>query len=180
MSLQMKTIDTVAVAPGALHDEWYLKINSTFDPTGDVGATQPVGRDQIATLYNSYIVDSGMVKFTYANSNAVPSTIAAYISGTAAAVAAVGNNYMGQPGAKYKAMGPLTGNCTAIIKLPFKCSNVLGPLDRSQHGAASGADPTTMVYLHFIIESTANVTGTLTIEIIQNVTWYDKVANIHA
>lgn len=183
MSLQMKTMDNVAGA-GATHQEYALKLNSTFDPCGDLSAVQPAGRDQIATLYGSYIVESGAVKITFVNNIAKPVYVCCYTSGQAAVAQGV-NNYGTQPGAKYKLCGPNTGsNNTVTIIKPFKISSIVGPLDRSQHGAAVGSDPASLAYCYFEAWEPGNATN-LTgchwfVEIIQNTTWYDKIPNVHA
>jgi len=184
MSLQLKTLDNKAVA-AATHEEFALKLNSTFDPMGDVSAIQPAGRDQIAALYNSYIVESGAVKLTFVNDSTIPVYVCLYTSAQAAVAQSV-NNYGTQPGARYKVAGNKAGsqNSITIIK-PFKCSNIVGPLDRSSHGAAVGSDPTTLVYCYFGAWAADGATAMAAtsryfIEVVQNTTFYDKVANVHA
>lgn len=181
MNVQMKTFDNLAVAPAATHVEYALKLNSTFDPTGDAGATQPVGRDQIAALYGSYLVQSGNVKVTFSNTTAAPVYIVMYTASGPAVASGIGN-YCAQPGAKYKiASKSGDGITTVSLSRTFRMSQIVGPLDRSSHGALSGADPSTLGYLYISVYSTSgNVTGTLGIEIVQNTSWFDKVSNVHA
>lgn len=182
MNLQMKTFDTKAIAPGATHVEYKCYLNSTNDPTGDISATQPVGRDQIATLYNSYIVNSGNVRLTFSNTTAAPVYIMCYTASGAAVAAGIGN-YCAQPGAKYKLCSKTgDGGTTVAISRSFRTSQIVGPLDRSSHGASVGADPTSLAYLYISIYSAdaTNVTGILGIEMVQNTSWYDKVSNVHA
>lgn len=184
MNLQMKTFDNKAIPIGAgtTHNEFALKLNSTFDPTGDVGVVQPVGRDQIATLYGSYIVSSGNVKITFSNTTAAPVYFMCYTA-SGAAVAAGINNYCAQPGAKYRLCAKAgDGGTTVSLSRSFRISQIVGPLDRSSHGASAGADPATLAYLYISIYSSdaTNVTGNLGVEIVQNTSWYDKVTNVHA
>jgi len=182
MNLQMKTFDNKAIAPGATHVEYAIKLNSTFDPTGDIGAVQPVGRDQIAALYGSYIVSSGNVKLTFSNTTAAPVYFMCYTA-SGAAVAAGINNYCAQPGSKYRLCAKTGDGVTTVsLNRSFKLSQIVGPLDRSSHGAAAGSDPATLGYLYISIYSSdaTQVTGNLGVEIVQNTSWYDKVSNVHA
>lgn len=181
MAIVMKTFDNIAVAPGATHVEYAFKVNSTFDPMGDMSAVQPGGRDQMATLYNSYIVLSGAYRITFTNTTAAPVFVCCYTSGQSAVAASI-NNYGTQPGAVYKTAAKSgDGDTRVVLKRSFRCTQLFGPLDRSSHGAAVGADPTTLGYVYLTIYSTSgNVTGHLMIEATQNTQFFDKVANVHA
>nr|QXP07786.1 MAG: putative capsid protein [Arizlama virus] len=182
MSVQLKSFDNIAVAPGAVAIQAYaIKLTSTFDPLGDASAVQPVARDQLAALYGSYIVDSGSVKLTFVTTTATPVTMACYTSAAAQTAADI-NNYCGQPGSVYKTCAAAGGGTTNIVlKRSFKSRQILGPLDRSSHGGAIGGDPTSMAYLYVFIKcQTQPLTGMLLIESVQNTTFYDKTAVIHA
>lgn len=180
MSVQLKAMDNVAVAPAALYQTYAFKLTSTYNPFGAMSAVQPIGRDQLAALYASYIVESGMVKIRFENTNDYPCIVAMYTS-SQAAVAADINNYMGQPGSVYKTVGGKGVSGELVLKRTFKARQILGPLDRSSHGAGVGADPTSMAYLYIMVKSTnTNATGHLVIEVDQNTTFYDKTAVIHA
>lgn len=178
LNLQMKSALAGAVAPAAVYQVYSLKLNSTFDPFGDMGAIQPIGRDQIAALYGSYLVSSGNIKIAFANTGAAPVTMCCYTSSVSSPVTASLNAYVGQPGSRWLQIAPVgSGNATGTIMRTFNSSQILGPLDRSQHGALVGADPTAMAYLHvIIISSSGNVTGQLLSAMVQNTSWYDKLS----
>lgn len=181
MSVQLKTFETIAVAPGATHIEYAFQLNSANDPFGATSAVQPTGYDQLTALYGSYIVDSGRCRLTFVNTTNAPVIIVAYTSSQAAVAASV-NNYASQPGAVYRTCADTeSGNVTAIISRSFKSSQILGPLDRSQHGATIAANPTSLAYLYITIySSSGNVTGALYVDQTQNTTFYDKQAVVHA
>lgn len=187
MAVQLRTFDNKAIAPGAQAVAYYFQLNSTFAPLSGAGgvpafsAVQPIGRDQLATLYGSYMVNSGSIKFGFINTGAAPVMIACYTS-PAAVVAADINNYSGQPGSKHGICSPAaSGDTQCILARSFSCSQIVGPLDRSSHGAAVGASPTGIAYCYlYIYATTGNVTGHLSVELTQNTIFFDKTAVVHA
>lgn len=189
MSVQLKAIDNVNIAPAATYQVYSFKLNSANDPFGDASTVQPTAYDQVKALYGSSVVLSGAYKVTFANTTNTPCTIACYTSssavvgGGAADPKTIINNFCSQPGAVYKIMADAdSGNVIAMLRRSFKCDQILGPLDRSSHGAAVDADPTTMAYLHVLIAgvSGTNITGRLYMESVQNTTFYDKKPTVDA
>lgn len=67
----LKTCAMLTLDPGAGGSlaAQQLKLNSAFDPTGTVGASQPLGFDQYAALYKKYCVIRWSVKAEAVNND---------------------------------------------------------------------------------------------------------------
>lgn len=184
-AMTFRAASTVAIAPGATVKVYALQPNFAAQPfdTTDM-KTQPVGLDQMYTIYKGGIVISGRYRITWVSTTANPTAIACYLSGQTA-VASTISNFMAQPGAKYKMTSANGADGATTVIVPFRVANVLGPLDRSEMGSAAVGDAATALtrklYLHVIVASpSANVTGQLYVEAIQNTLLYDKVNNVDA
>jgi len=184
MRSQLKTVLNVDPSGAFTYKTYALKINSVNDPMGDAAAVQPIGYDQLKGLYQHCIVLSGAYKITFTNTGSAPVTVACYTSARTvvggASAAALVNNFGGQPGAKYRvASGTGSGSTVAIISRSFKVQQIVGPLDRSSHGAEVDHDPTGLAYLYVLVAAASgNVSGNMTIEAVQNTQFYDKVNTV--
>lgn len=180
--MQFRCADEAKLAPNALYKNYVFKCNSLFEPFDSADMkTQAVGIDQMYYNYLGGMVFSGRYKVTFVSTVAKPSGIAMYLSGSSAAVGTTIKDYMAQPGARYKVCGPTGSSDPCTLIMPFKTANVLGPLDKSEHGSAAfkTTSPSKIVYLHVIVASSdaTNLTGELYVESIQNALLYDKVSN---
>lgn len=138
---------TTTVSPG----HYILNASSLFDPQQSAGGGQPRGRDQMATLYNNYLVHGCSVKVIAQNLTA----------STCSILSMYPNDSAGSFPANVKAMEELPDARTCYftterpcIKTKYydiaKCQSITKQRlkDDVAYSAGMGADPTNSLYVH--------------------------------
>lgn len=148
--------------PGALGapDSYVFSLNGLYDPNITSGGHQPLGFDQLMTMYNHYTVIGARARITFANQDTIryalgivqvkdtPTTISTYSE-----LQNVVENGM----SKYCTLGPTdnsSGKCDMTIN--WSAKQFFGKSVVTEHdfrGTAS-ANPTEQAYLHCIIAPT--------------------------
>lgn len=183
ISTQLKYCDEATISSGSsvyISDIIY-RGNSLYDPDYATGGGQPMGRDQLATLYNSYKVTGCSIKLTVTSNTGTPLR-AAIIPSTSAVAFTDFLEACEQPGSKKMALSTYTGGLSSkTIKRKVKTKNILGiqMLDDEEE-AVMGANPSNEWYYHVLI-TTQPYTGTnyvdcvYYIELVYNVEAFGRI-----
>lgn len=156
--------------------------NSIYDPYQPVGGGQPMGRDQLATLYNSYRVHACKIKLTVTSNTGTPMRFG-IIPNTSSTVFTTVLDAAEQPGAKVKALSTYTGGLSSnLIKHYVMTKSILGikELEDDEESVMS-SNPSNEWFYHLIF-STEPYTGTNYIdcawylELVYSVEAFDRVA----
>lgn len=154
--MRTNAISTVTTAAGGVGN-WTIKINSCFDPTGNMSAAQPSGYDQIAgVLYNNYMVTFAVIDIELMNTSSASLVWAAYLADADTVVTSV-LQAAEQPYAKTHMLGVSgSGNNRMRFRFAVKPTTIIGrnkPINDQM--ADVTADPADIVNLHIIFQDTA-------------------------
>lgn len=166
----------------------YYRLNSIFDPDVSVGGHQPLGRDQLATLYNQYLVYRCSWRITATNlifaTTNVDQTFKVVVLPFVGTSAAVPPALVEQPRALMKVVTPMgdEGN-VKVFKGSIHLAELAGITkdeyysERDVFGAAMGADPTPNLLLGIVAWGDGGVTAQIqfTIQLTYDVIAYDSV-----
>lgn len=158
----------------------FLKTGSCYDPTGSFSTIQPAEFDQWSALFGRYVVLGGYVKVSAMTSAGSPQVIAMYpdISQTPK------GTYQEAASQDWSKSGIMAGNVggpdKVVLYQKFSHAALLGrkgPVSSDDNGGAVSGDPPANNYINhqiFIQNALASaVTGTLVIEIVQDV-YFDQ------
>lgn len=104
---KFKTVTNTAFNPGAGGvDCQQLKLNSAYDPTGSIGAGQPLGFDQYSALYQRYAVVGWRVYFRFVSSDNSNAILVGFTPKRDASALASAQYYLECPGTVSRHMTP--------------------------------------------------------------------------
>lgn len=166
-------------AAGAL-SQVYLKLNSTYDPTGNIGTSQPYMRDQLAALYKRYQVTSYSVKIEWVTSDNTYPIIVGFTPQPETTALTAYAHYMELPGTVSR-MCTMDVDKTILFK-SGKVNSQLTPgaiVSDDVLQADVGQDPARVLFGHVwaqVIDAAADagkVTAVITLT--QNVKFFDPI-----
>lgn len=180
---QLKYCDEGVVSAGGTiyFKDIVFRGNSIYDPVYATGGGQPMGRDQLATLYNSYKVHGMKIKFTVTSNSGTPMRFGIIPDTHDTNYTAI-LDAAEQPGARIKALSTYTGGLSSnTIKHKVLSKSILGLKELTDdEEAAMGSNPVNDWFYHCVI-STEPYTGTNYIdcawyvELIYYVECFDRV-----
>lgn len=180
---KLKTAFHMALDPnGAAMANVHFKLNSAFDPTGDVGAGQPLGFDQYNTLYQKYCVTKTSLHFKAVCTDNTNPVIIGFTPKTDSTDLATYLHYLECPGTVSRHLTP------DIDKIEFGSKVRIKPyllprggklLTDDTTNALYSADPSRILYGHFWTQATDTTVNPSTIQIVvimyQTVVFYDPI-----
>lgn len=131
---------------------YFYRANSIFDPVAAVGGHQPLFHDQLAILYNHYMVVSAKitVKFSPTGTYAYPVACGIYMSDDTTVTTTNITQMLEQPGVTYKYLPMVVADKTVTVSRTFsakKFFNVSNLKDNKYTlGALFGNDPSEQAY----------------------------------
>lgn len=134
----------------ALYTHVY-NLNSAFDFRAAIGADQPTGYDQYATIYNSCLVIAVKNNVTIVNDSATDNARVAIYSHVRVTAPNSIEDASSQKGANFVSVGPLGGNAsTTKVRRYDKMSRVFGRsiFQDDTYAHTITANPTNLCYLH--------------------------------
>lgn len=151
---------------------WKLKLNSAFDPTGDINSQQPMGFDQYSALYQRCAVVKWFVKVELASTDNTYPIVVGCTPIVSATALTTYSHYKEQPGTVSVLVTPDVDKnkftCRGGVKRFFlpKSASMLAD-DTITHGVTG--DPSRLLYLHLwaqdlaITNDVANVRAIVTL-----------------
>lgn len=136
----------VNVQAGAASFETAYRGNSVFDPEVALGGHQPLGFDQVAAVYNEYLVHAATITVKFANLSAVPAVVGITAAEGSAALGLALEHYEELPLTKYKLLGGVNGAGTTTLRLHIRTKQIGGQEEKEalmadNFDAATTADP---------------------------------------
>lgn len=165
---------------GGLNSEsHFLRLNSCFDPFGDMGAGQTPWFDEMSAMYNYYMVTSASFRVEHVK-RATGDSVKVCIYASRNTPAANYSNASGQVGAKTMIIPhePRTQKSAVGVFCDF-AHQTGSPLDESQDAAPVGRSPTRQMFGHLVF--TTAFAGALNadvfqVSLIQNVIFFGRVS----
>lgn len=154
-----------------LSESHVFRGNSIYDPDYAVGGAQPLARDQLATLYNSYRVHKSTAKLTVTNNSAVPCQFVLLSSSIATAPASI-TTAKEQPYSKNAQLSNYQGGLASkTLRASQKTKTILGirEIDDDEE-ALMANNPDNEWYWHVMMD-VHPYTGTNYL----NVAWYLEI-----
>lgn len=153
-----------------------FNLNSVYDPYRTGVGGQPMGRDQLAGLYNRYKVLSCRYKINVYNSTKALKIAVAPINGSTEATTI--EELEQQPYAKKRILSAVGGNDRTMLKGAISMKRIMGRsiLDERDEATVS-ASPAEVAMLQFDYRSVdgASATFYLTVELVYRVQWFDRL-----
>lgn len=181
-----ETFGLTAGTFGAIGTEVIYGLNNLYDPNYSGTGHQPYGRDQVAALYQKYIVNAVKIDITFTNPSEDGLVAAAMIQPSGASYAMTGKYQDAVREAPGSCLRPINNTGKQVSKVvQYVSLQKLNGLSKVQwntqldtFGAAAGSSPTSLSYLRVAVGSdSGNTGGTL----IGRVTltfyckWYERI-----
>lgn len=162
-----------------------MNLNSLYDPNNSGGGHQPYGFDQMAALYNKYMVNRADVTIEFINPNAdgLVAGVMVLPSGSTSSLAGISADIIKEQPTSWTRPVQNTGSQKAIFKSSFKLNQLEGlskiqwAAGYDQYGALVSGNPALMPTIQFASASdTASSVDYLfaRILIIYHVRFYDR------
>lgn len=180
ITMRMKGTVQLTLTGGASTESHYVKLNSCFDPFGDISAIQTPWFDKMASMYNYYMVTSAAFSVHTVERRTDDSVRYCIYPSRASAVATTFANATGQIHAKNAVLHKEPRNEPSGIRVFTTFSRLDGsPLDESQDAALVTADPTHLMYGYILFAKV--LAGNLSsdefnVSVEQNVVFFGRVS----
>lgn len=174
-------------ATSGVMSDYQFRLNSVYDPDFAFGGHQPMGSDQMRTLYNRYRVDGVKVRVHFHKSTETGCAAVAIVANNSVApftdpFSAIQEQGLG----KYATLSYSTAGSQThkLLRDNYSLHKVTGVTKTKYESddlyqATEGANPTEAIQLHVIITGLATNTNTqsalMTIELDYLTTWYDPI-----
>lgn len=146
--LRTVTYWSADLAAGGALSQTFLKLNSIYDPTGNIGISQPYAHDELALLYNRYQVVKYNVKIEWVSSDNTNPLVVGFTALPESTSLTAYAHYMEIP-------GTVSRMCTMDVDktMLFKSGGVNSQLSTTRLPddvlqADMGNDPTRVLYGH--------------------------------
>lgn len=158
--VKLRYVETVTLNPAVgLGADYVFRANSIHDPNFTGSGHQPYGHDQLATLYDNYIVVGSKITCEFISTGDTSATTDAVV-GISLEDDSVANTlphvWLEQPKSTWKTIGPADGSkgrakCskTYSARKFFGIANTKDTQDR--YGAQFGSDPAEQAWYHCIV-----------------------------
>lgn len=164
-----------------IHDIIY-RANSIWDSLVQVGVGgQPMGRDQLALLYNKYKVHSCKIKLTVTSNTGTPMRFGIVPNNSTTSFTDI-LDACEQPSSKFKALSTYSGGLSSnSVKQNLMTKVVLGQKELDDEESALMTDNPENEWYYHVVFSTQPYTGTnyidcaYYVEIIYNVEAFDRI-----
>lgn len=161
---------------------YQLKLNSAYDPTGDIGATQPLGFDQMTALYSRYCVVSYGFHAKAVSADNTNAIVVGFTPKTDNTSLTTYLHYLECPGTTSRHMTP------DIDKIEYGSKGKIKPYFLPRGGkmltddtvaAATGSDPSKILYGHIwmqALDATADPAAVTVVGILyQTIIFFDPI-----
>jgi len=137
-----------------------IRLNSLYDPDYTYAGHQPMGFDQLATLYASYRVWRVSIRGTMKQANTTDNAIVTFVANMSNATISTLSYASEQITSKTKFINPYTLNTYNKVWDMPKITGYTPEQYRTEDlfTAAVGSDPTSVAYLHIL---SSDVTGSV-------------------
>lgn len=180
---KLKTALVWAHNPAAGNINVYqLKLNSAYDPNGNLGSSQPLGYDQMAALYSRYCVISYAIHMKAVSTDNTNAIVVGFTPRTEATDLTTYLHYLECPGTVSRHMTP------DIDKIEYgskgRIKKFLLPLGGKMLtddtvAAATGSDPSKILYGHVWMQSLDATSDPSTVTIVgilyQTIVFFDPI-----
>lgn len=155
--------------------------NGIYDPDITGGGHQPMGRDNMALLYNHYVVESSSIEVEWlsATDASAPSTVGVHLSPDSVASYSTTSAYEEANKGQFKLIADMNKSITTRsrynAKSFFNISDIKDNYDRL--GATTGANPGEGAYYHLMVQTAAAGTEGVyfRVKIRYNVVWSEPL-----
>lgn len=176
----------MSTGTGVYGTEQVFRLNSLYDTDFTNAGHQPYGFDQMATLYNSYIVDKAYINLEISNPSNDGLIVSACIQPSAASFSLTGKGVEAiteQPMVVTRRLNNSGSQKTSIRQsIPMwiaeGISKIIYEAEINQYGATVGANPSAVPYLRFAACSdsgTAGHTVTCVLTLTFHAKFYDRI-----
>lgn len=162
----------------------YLNPGSCYDPCGDLAAIQPLGFDQLKTLFARYLVTGGYVEVEVCPNDVFGGACNPLLFAMApSTVVTAFATYQGAAGQPHSKEGVIAVGQSKKFTSRFNTQQIIGsrlPVVAEDSGALVTADPATgqnVIYNLFLqVSQTLAVTAVLRIKIVQDVIFDQRIS----
>lgn len=181
-SCKLKYTEILNLSPGLYYYQYQFSGNGIFDPNVTSTGTQPTGRDQLAALYQKYVVTGSRMKLLFTNTVSSASVIVSSIPTTSAIAIAANdiNMNLRNPYSKNKVAGTSGGSNRITVSNYMTTKKIFGEksIAEDDYEADVGAQPTNQWYWTWNAATGdlgTSITGNMIVEITYYVKFFKRI-----